>query len=133
MGAGMRIGELAKAAGVGVETLRFYERKGLLDPPPRRASGYRQYPAAALDRLGFIREAKAVGFTLAEIGELLSLDPCAVESCGAVRASGEARLAELDRRLAQLQDTRARLARVLARCDPGKPCDFLPGTQSLPR
>jgi len=69
----MTIGKLAKRAGVGVETIRFYERKGLLPEPPRRYSGYREYPESAIDRVRFIRRAKELGFTLKEIGELLEL------------------------------------------------------------
>ena len=66
-------GRLAERAGVGVETIRFYERKGLLEEPPRRASGYRQYPEAAVARVRFIRRAKDLGFSLREIDELLAL------------------------------------------------------------
>lgn len=69
----MTIGQVAKAAGVGVETVRFYERVGLIPDPPRRPSGYREYPPDAVHRIEFIKRAKALGFTLAEIGELLSL------------------------------------------------------------
>ena len=69
----MTIGEVAKAAEIGVETVRFYEREGLIAEPPRRRSGYRQYPADTVRRLRFIRRAKELGFTLAEIGELLDL------------------------------------------------------------
>jgi Hg(II)-responsive transcriptional regulator len=69
----MRIGELARQAGVGVETVRFYEREGLLNAPPRRESGYREYSAESLLRLRFIRHAKALGFSLPEIQELLAL------------------------------------------------------------
>ncbi len=63
----MTTGELAKRAGVGVETIRFYERKGLLPEPPRRYSGYREYPEAAVGRVRFIRRAKELGFTLKEV------------------------------------------------------------------
>jgi DNA-binding transcriptional MerR regulator len=69
----MRIGDLARRAGVGVETVRFYEREGLLQEPPRRGSGYREYPPESVVRLRFIRHAKALGFSLPEIQELLSL------------------------------------------------------------
>ena len=69
----LTIGQLAKGAGVGVETLRFYEREGLIAEPERRASGYRQYPPEAVDLVRFIRHAKELGFTLKEIQELLDL------------------------------------------------------------
>ena len=67
----LSIGEVAKAAEVGVETVRFYEREGLIAEPPRRQSGYRQYPSDTVPRLRFIRRAKDLGFTLKEVGELL--------------------------------------------------------------
>lgn len=69
----LRTGELARQAGVNVETLRFYERKGLLPAPPRRASGYREYPAEAVGLVRFIRRAKELGFSLREIKELLNI------------------------------------------------------------
>ena len=69
----LTIGQVARQAGVGVETVRFYERQGLLDAPPRRASGYRQYAPEMVARLQFIRRAKELGFALKEIRELLSL------------------------------------------------------------
>ena len=70
---GLRTGQVAKQTGVNVETLRYYERQGLIDAPPRTASGYREYPAETVSRIRFIRRAKALGFTLQEIGDLLSL------------------------------------------------------------
>jgi MerR family copper efflux transcriptional regulator len=69
----LKIGEVAKETGVGIETIRFYERKGLLDEPSRRPSGYRQYDVSIVARLQFIRRAKELGFTLSEIAELLGL------------------------------------------------------------
>jgi MerR family transcriptional regulator, copper efflux regulator len=71
--AALTIGRLAKQAGVNIDTIRYYERNGLLPPPLRRASGYREYAAADVARLSFIRRSKELGFTLAEIAELLSL------------------------------------------------------------
>ncbi len=69
----LSIGRVARRAGVGVETVRFYERQGLIEEPPRRMSGYREYDEDVVSRLGFIRRAKELGFTLKEIKELLSL------------------------------------------------------------
>ena len=71
----LTIGRLARRVGVGVETLRFYEREGLIAEPPRRPSGYRDYPPETVDRNLFIRRAKELGFTLKEINELLELRP----------------------------------------------------------
>ena len=93
-------GELASAAGVGPETLRFYERRGLLPEPPRRVSGRRAWPTSAVTRLRFIRSAKEAGFTLAEIRELLELRVDAEQSCAEVRGIADARLAQVrDQRL----------------------------------
>ena len=84
--AALTIGRLANASGVGVETIRFYEREGLLPEPPRKRSGYRQYPADAVARVLFIRRAKELGFTLKEITELLKLRVDPDTSCADVRA-----------------------------------------------
>ena len=70
---GFSIGQVARQAGVGVETIRFYERKGLIKEPPRRASGYRQFSLDAVKRIRFIKRAKELGFSLSEIADLLSL------------------------------------------------------------
>jgi len=124
----MTIGQLARAAGLGVETLRFYERKGLLDPPPRRASGYRQYPAEALDRLAFVRRAKGHGFTLDEIAEFIGFAREPAGTCGAVRERARARLLDLEERIATLESMRTNLTRLIATCERAAPddaCAFL--------
>ncbi len=82
---GLTTGKVAKHAGVNTETLRYYEREGLIDIPPRTASGYRVYPADTVTRIRFIRRAKALGFTLREIRELLSLRVDPTGSSGKVR------------------------------------------------
>lgn len=78
----LRIGELARQAGLSVETLRYYERRGLIPPPARLASGYRIYPEETLDRLTFIRRGKTLGFSLEEIAELLQLEVNPQQSAG---------------------------------------------------
>ena len=100
----MSIGQLAKDVGVGVETVRFYERKGLLDVPARKDSGYRQYDDEAVERLRFIRKAQQVGFTLKEIQDLLALrdDPDARRADVRERAAGK--IADID---AKVRDRRA--------------------------
>ncbi len=115
----LTIGQLAKAAGVGVETLRFYERKGLLPPPPRTRSGYRRYPADAVARVRFIRRAKELGFSLAEIRELLAMRIDPGRSCADVRAIARAKIADVEAKIADLTRMRAVLRR-LARACPGK-------------
>lgn len=110
------IGQLARAAGVGVETVRFYERKGLLDAPPRKDSGYRQYDGDAVERLKFIRRAQLVGFTLKEIQDLLALrdDPDARRAD--VRERAAAKVADIDAKVRDLLAMRASLDRLLATC-----------------
>src|SRR5690349_19187830 len=103
------IGKLARAAGVGVDTVRFYERAGLLPEAPRTASGYRTYAAADVGRLRFIRRAKALGFSLEEIAELLRLAQ-GKGGRAAVKALAERRVLDLDRRIRELTTFRDTLA-----------------------
>jgi len=116
----LTISELARAGGVGVETVRFYQRKGLLaDPKPGgRGGGRRHYGNDDVRRLRSIREAQTGGFSLAEIDELLSLDAtCEREQA---RALAETRIAEIDRRIAALSAARARLAKLAKACARGE-------------
>jgi MerR family mercuric resistance operon transcriptional regulator len=119
------IGGLAKAAGVGVETVRFYQRRGLLPEPPRPPGEIRRYGDADLKRLKFIRAAQAAGFTLAEIDELLGLDRNSDRA--RVRELASCRLAELDERIAQLRQARAALDRLRSTCAAGSsgPCPII--------
>ena len=116
-GAALRIGEVARRSGVGVEALRFYERRGLLGRPARTESNYRVYDESVLERLDFIRRAQAVGFTLDEIGEILAESADGSSPCRHVRELARRKLEELDRRLAELRRHRADLARTLAEWD----------------
>lgn len=113
----MTIGQLAKRVGIGVETVRFYERRGLIDEPPRRPSGYRQYPLQAAARLRFIRRAKELGFTLDEIGELLSLRSRPGENRDVVRAKARTKITNIERRLADLTRMRDVLAELADACE----------------
>lgn len=108
------IGQLAKSADTGIETIRFYERRGLMPNPPRAPSGYRRYPDGATERLLFIRRAKHLGFTLDEIGTLLSLQDGGGKS--EVKVIAQSKLAEIDARIADLQRMRATLADLDSRC-----------------
>lgn len=116
-GRGLRIGEVAKASGVGVETLRFYERRGLLGRPRRTGANYRVYDEAVVERLAFIKRAQAVGFTLDEVAEILKESAGGRLPCRHVRELARRKLSELDRRLAELRRHRAELARTLADWD----------------
>jgi len=110
-------GGLAAAAGVGVETVRFYERRGLLPRPPRTASGYRQYPPDSVERLRFIRRAQGLGFTLEEIAELLELRVDEVAACPAVEASARAKIRRVEGKMSELQRIRDALGRLVAACE----------------
>jgi MerR family mercuric resistance operon transcriptional regulator len=122
--ADLTIGQLADEGGVGVETIRFYQRKGLLDLPAR-AGGIRRYDARDVRRLHFIKRAQAAGFTLAEIGELLALD--AGEDRARARALAEQRIAALDEKIAELQAAKAALTRLAGECREGRsgPCPII--------
>ena len=121
----MRIGELARAARVSVETIRYYERAGLLEVPAR-TSGYHSYQPDDLARLRFIRRAKALGFGLREIGELMSLREDDGTSCSEVGRRAAAKLADLDARIRELNAIRRALASLAETCG-GSP----PGTCAL--
>lgn len=115
----MTIGSLAKRAGVGVETVRFYERRGLLRKPPRPGTGYRAYPAEAVERIRFIRHAQSLGFTLEETAALLALRVSPGAKCTAVRARAAAKLADVEERIGKLQQIRGALEKLVAAC-PGR-------------
>lgn len=123
----MNIGKLAKLAGVGVDTVRFYERGGLLPKPRRGASGYRTYDVEDVDRLRFIRRAKALGFSLEEIAELLMLSSVGGDRA-AVKAIASRRVADLDQKIEELTRIRDTLARHARRCSahgPVKGCPII--------
>ena len=127
----LSIGEVARRAGVGVETVRFYEREGLLEEPPRRASGYRQYSQEAVKRIGFIKRAKTLGFSLKEIGELLLLRVDAQTSCNEVMQRTEAKIAEVERKLVELQRMRQALLQVHSLCVGQGPTGSCPMLEAL--
>ncbi|TAL83030.1 MAG: heavy metal-responsive transcriptional regulator [Rhodanobacter sp.] len=112
----LTIGVVARRVGVAIDTIRYYEREGLLPEPARRASGYRSYDAGTIAQLRFIRRAKALGFTLSEIRELLSLSVDRQRGVKAVKARAQARLTVLDARLAELQRVRDGLAQLIDAC-----------------
>lgn len=109
------IGDLAKRAGVKPDSVRFYERNGLLPKPPRSANGYRVYDEAALKRLQFIKKAQALGFSLDEVSRILNLRGQGKETCRCVVGMAEATLAETERKLAELSAFSEALRTNLAR------------------
>src|SRR6266699_3899323 len=121
----LSIGQVARRAGVGVETVRFYEREGLLEEPPRRASGYRQYSEQVVTRLHFIKRAQQLGFSLKEISELLLLRVDAQTSCDEVKQRTEAKIAEVERKMVELQRMRQALLQVASLCTGQGPTGLL--------
>ena len=115
----LTIGQVAKRAGVGIETIRYYERRGLLEAPRRRDSGYRVFSQNEIRRLIFIREAKALGFTLAEIEDLLALRTDTRSGCREVQALGRAKILEVEKKIAVLQKMRRVLKKLVTQC-PGE-------------
>ena len=121
----MLIGELAERSGVPTKTIRYYEDIGVLAPPARTPSGYRDYQDAAVDRLEFVRSAQAVGLTLGEIREIVALRDRGEVPCGHVLQLVQRRAVEVERRIAELERLRnelGRLARRARKLDPGD-CD----------
>jgi len=113
----MQTRELADRAGVNSETLRYYERRGLLAEPPRTPSGYRDYPSSTVDLLLFIKRAQELGFTLDEVDELLHLDAGGPDSCDAARGLAERRRTDIKRRIADLQRMYDSLTDLVDTCD----------------
>ncbi len=113
----MTIGELAKHAGVNVQTVRYYERRGLLPEPPRSGSGYRQYKPEAVARIQFIKRAQLLGFSLVEITELLSLRVSPGTNCDEVLRKAEAKRQEIDRKIGALGEMKRSLDRLIVACE----------------
>jgi DNA-binding transcriptional MerR regulator len=115
----LTIGELARESGVTPESIRYYEREGIVPRPSRKGSGrYRQYGPADVERLSFVRRARELGFTLTEVRELLGLgagDPAA--PCAAVNTIARGHLQQVNAKLAQLTALRNELTRLIAACD----------------
>lgn len=112
----MKIGELARRSGVGIDTVRYYEREGILPKAQRLASGYRAYDAEDLRRLRFVLRAKSCGFTLAEIRELLALCWRGDEDMAAMRGAAELKLADVEARLHELSRMREALSALVEAC-----------------
>jgi MerR family copper efflux transcriptional regulator len=127
----LSIGQVARRAGVGVETVRFYEREGLLEEPPRRPSGYRQYSEQVVEQLHFIKRAQKLGFSLKEISELLLLRVDTQTSCDEVKQRTEAKLAEVERKMVELQRMRQALLQVHSLCTGQGPTGRCPMLDAL--
>jgi MerR family copper efflux transcriptional regulator len=112
----MKIGELARRCDVNIDTIRYYERQGLLPLPDRQASGYRHYQIPDIARLQFVRRAKTLGFSLEEIRELLTLSDHRDDDMGQFKAVAAAKLADVDIRLAELTRIRDGLHQLIEAC-----------------
>jgi len=112
----LRIGQLARAAGVNRETIRYYERTGLLDEPPRSASGYREFPPETPKRIRFIRRAQELGFTLSEVASLLALRVDDHSTCEAVTERARTKLAQVEDKISDLSAIRASLTQLIDAC-----------------
>lgn len=112
----LTISQVAQLADVPIATIRFYERTGLIAEPPRRASGYRQYPPEAVKLLRFVRHAKELGFTLNEIRQLCALTRCGHTDAKQIKAAVAAKMAAVDEQLAELTQIRRRLEALIDLC-----------------
>ncbi len=127
----LTIGALARAAEVGIETIRFYERKGLLPEPPRTQAGYRQYTPDTVHRLRFIRRAQGLGFSLAEISELLDLRIAELSACGTVEVRARNKLEQIAEKISELKRIESALKRLVASCEAGEPTSECPILEEL--
>lgn len=130
----LKIGEVSKLTGIGIEALRFYEKSGLLDRPGRTYSGYRLYDESVLERLAFVKKAQMLGFTLDEIKQLIAHKRAGENPCAEVREIVKVRLAELDERIKQMLQYRDELASALTEWEEtgeadGHVCGLIEGTQ----
>jgi Cu(I)-responsive transcriptional regulator len=119
----MWISQTAKQAGVNTQTLRYYERRGLLPKPPRRGSGYREYPADAVRVVRFIKRAQELGFSLDEVEELVRLRGIKRGERQKVRAIAERKIGDIDQKIAHLQAMREALERLVVSCHDGAAAD----------
>lgn len=127
----LTIGRLARLGGVNLETIRYYERRGLLPKPPRTRSGYRMFPSDAARRLRFIKRAQELGFSLKEVRDLLSLRVQPGTSRADIRARADAKVADIDQKIHALQAMKKALRSLSGRCDGCGPLNECPILQSL--
>lgn len=129
---GLTAGKVAQAAGVNVETLRYYERRGLLPEPPRKESGYRVYPPTAVERLQFIKGAQALGFTLEEIRDLLDLRVDETATRTEVRERAQEKVIDIENKIVALQAMRDALNHLIEQCHDDGPIADCPILEAMP-
>lgn len=128
---GLTIGRVATRAAVSVETLRYYERRGLLPKPARTPSDYRVYSPDTVPRMRFVKQAQQLGFSLTEIKELLLLRAAPKARCGDVKRRAESKIQEIDAKVCALRAMRRALARLVSQCDGKLPVSACPILESL--
>lgn len=127
----MLIGEVSKQIGISVEAIRFYEKQGLIDKPSRNASGYRDYPHEIVEHVLFIKRAKELGFSLKEINGLMSLRYTPGTTCDDIKKQAEAKIEDIDRKMADLQNIRKILVKLVSSCPSQGPVSECPIIQSI--
>lgn len=128
---GLKVGEVARQVRVNLQTVRYYERRGLLPKPPRTESNYRAYPEDAVLRVRFVRRAQELGFTLKEIKELLSLRAAPRTRCGDVRKRAEVKVRDIDDKIRTLQAMRTALTKLMGACSRQGPVTQCPILEAL--
>lgn len=131
MGTVLKIGQVAERGGVNLQTVRYYEREGLLPVPPRLASGYRLFTEDTVRRVRFIKRAQELGFTLAEIRDLLTLRVDESRSSGEVRSIAEAKIADIDGKIRALTAMKRALTHLTERCSGHGPASECPILESI--
>lgn len=129
----MTIGQVAKRGAVNIETVRYYERQGLIPPPPRRESGYREYPEGTVRRIRFIKRAQELGFSLKEIAELLALRVGPGTTCTDVRRLAAVKIGEIEEKMETLGKMKGVLAQLTTECEGRGPTSECPILEALER
>lgn len=112
----LKVGKVAQLAHVNIETIRYYERQGLIPPPPRRESGYRNYPKETVDIVNFIKRAQEVGFSLKEIANLISLRTGSDTTCGDIKRLSESKILEIEGKIQSLNRMKDELVKLVSEC-----------------
>ena len=127
----LTIGQVAKQSGIGIETIRFYERKGLIDEPPRKESGYRQYTDDVIRQLTFIQHAKTLGFSLREINELLSLRSRPGVTSREIKLMAQTKLGDIEQKIKMLRRMQKTLKNLVNQCSGHGPTEECPIIEAL--
>jgi MerR family mercuric resistance operon transcriptional regulator len=127
----LTIGKVARGAGVNVETVRYYERRGLIDRPSERRGAYRVYPPETVHRIRSIKRAQGLGFSLEEIKDLLAMSANANARCGDVRSQAERKVDEIEEKIRSLRAVRRSLSQLAEACQANKPITECPILKSL--